>query len=80
MFQILIIPLLITVGVYWLFNPYLAHRWRTCGERWSTRERSHGHPFYWMMRYNPDWIKYHHLAYNRPYKAQCNVKNVMYVE
>ena len=47
----ILITLLLVVGVVWVFNPYMAHRWRTDVERWTTRERSHGHPFYWMMRY-----------------------------
>lgn len=42
---------IVLVGVAWIFNPYLAPRWRTNAERWTTRERSHGHPFYWMLRF-----------------------------
>jgi hypothetical protein len=47
----IIITLLIVLGTVWIFNPYMAHRWRTDVERWTTRERSHGHPFYWLMRF-----------------------------
>ena len=86
--------LLVIVGVVWIFNPYMAHRWRTCVERWTTRERSHGHPFYWLMRYgdkdsaydhDADWqsksyIGMHKNLYNRPAKQECNVKNVIYIE
>lgn len=51
----IVVTILIIIGVAWLFNPYMAQRWRTTRERWTTRERSHGHPFYWRMRYaDPD--------------------------
>ena len=68
------------VGIFLLFNPYKALRWRTDEERWSTRERSYGHPFYMRMRFDPEEIKNHAKLYNRPYKMERTVKNVMYVE
>ena len=95
--------LMLVVGVVWIFNPYLAHRWRSTKERWTTRQRSHGYPFYWMMRYGDKDSAYDHDAdqcgctpavscgaktctsmhrrlYNRPSKAECNVKNIIYIE
>lgn len=47
----IIVTILVLISVVWIFNPYLAHRWRSTRERWTTRERSHGYPFYWMMRF-----------------------------
>lgn len=62
-------------SVMWLY------RWRTSAERWTTRERSHGHPFYWLMRYTGWGKRYHHRLYNRPHhKAAYNVKNIIYIE
>lgn len=103
----IIITIIAMIGVVWIFNPYLAHRWRSTRERWTTRERSHGHPFYWMMRFGDKDSAYdfdadqgctrtaspgplacgektctsmHRDLYNRPAKAVCNVKNIIYIE
>ncbi len=45
------IPLIIILITGLIFNPYLAHESRDTLERWTTRERSFGHPYYWRMRY-----------------------------
>jgi len=101
----IIIPILVVIGVIYIFNPYISQRWRTTRERWTTRERSHGYPFYWMMRFGDKDSSYdfdadqcgcaspgpfacgektctsmHRDLYNRPAKAVCNVKNIIYIE
>ena len=45
------IPLIIIVITGLLFNPYLAFKPRDNFERWTTRELSYGHPYYWKKRY-----------------------------
>ncbi len=73
MFTIPIIIIVLTVVL--LFEPY-----RTDEERWTTRERSYGYPFYWRMQYDESELKNHSKLYNRPYKIERTVKNVIYVE
>ena len=74
------LPIFITIGLFLIFNPYRALRWRTNDERWTTRERSYGHPFYMRMRFDPEETKNHVKLYNTPYKIERSVKNVIYVE
>ena len=67
-----------------VFAPYKAHRWRTDLERWTTRDRSHGWPFYYNLQFGPDgWSdqnERHHYTYNRPCKMTRTCKNVIIVE
>lgn len=60
--QSVILILTLVFGIVWMFNPYMASRWRTDVERWTTRERSYGHPFYWKMRYADKDSAYDHDA------------------
>lgn len=76
----ILLPLILTIGLVLIFNPYRALRWRTDEERWTARERSHGHPFYMRMRFDPHETKNHSKLYNTPYKVERAVKNVIYVE
>jgi len=45
------IPLIVLIIAGLVFNPYMAHEPRDMLERWTTRERSFGHPYYWRMRF-----------------------------
>lgn len=86
------VTLIFIVGTIWVFNPYMSHQWRSSKERWTTRERSHGHPFYWKIRYGKKSSPYDYdagcdgICYggenlaNRPRKMQYTVKNVDYIE
>lgn len=47
----LIILLVVVLATAYVFSPYFALRPRTSEERWTTRERSYGHPYYWKLRY-----------------------------
>ncbi len=38
----------------WIFNPMSAFKPKNCVEQWTTRERSHGHPYYWKLRFMPN--------------------------
>lgn len=70
----------ILAGMYAIFNPYLAFKPKTLCEKWTTRERSHGHPYYWKMRYNPNNYVHHPDVYNRPLKQRCYPRTTMYLE
>lgn len=45
------IPLIVILITGLILNPYMSHKPRDMLERWTTRERSFGHPYYWRMRY-----------------------------
>lgn len=45
------IPIIVTVILAMILNPYLSHEPKDMLESWTTRERSFGHPYYWRMRY-----------------------------
>ncbi len=70
----------VCAGIYMLFNPYMSFKPKNCIEKWTTRERSYGHPYYWKMRYCPEMNIHHPDVYNRPLKERCYNRNVMYVE
>lgn len=67
-------------GVYMIFNPYLSFKPKTEIERWTTRERSYGHPYYFKLRYSPDQYIHHSDVYNRPSKQRCYPRTTMYLE
>ena len=46
-----LLPLAIGLGIVLIFNPLSAFQPRNEIERWTTRERSFGYPYYWKMRY-----------------------------
>ena len=48
------IAISIILATIWIFNPYRQYNWRNCVERWTAREKSHGHPYYWKLRFQPD--------------------------
>ena len=77
-------PLLCTTAIlgamYAIFNPYLAFKPKTLCEKWTTRERSHGHPYYWKMRYCPEMYVHHPDVYNRRMKQRCYSRTTMYLE
>lgn len=70
----------IILGCYAIFNPYLSFVPKDCVEKWTTRERSHGHPYYWKMRYQPEQYIHHTDVYNRPLKQRCYLRTTMYIE
>lgn len=77
------IPLIIIVIAGLIFNPYLSHKPKNILERWSTRERSFGHPYYWRMRYcagkqsdsdNPlhlGWLNNERYEWCKDYSKDC---------
>ena len=69
---------LITVGTYYIFNPYMAFTPKKNINR--TRENSFGHPYYWNLRYDPIQYVHHPDVYNRPHKKRSYIRNVMYIE
>ncbi len=53
---------IIALVTAWIFNPYKTFKPATkqsvgCVEKWTTRERSHGYPYYWKLRFMPDCFK-----------------------
>lgn len=73
--------LVIVVIIIWIFNPYMSYIWRSACERWHTRERSYGHPFYSMIKERrciPQPLL--NELYNRTCKKTCYKKNVIYIE
>lgn len=71
----------ILVGtMYAIYNPYLAFKPKSIEEQWTTREQSYGHPYYWKMRYCPEYNVHHAAAYNRPMKQRCYPRTTMYLE
>lgn len=75
-----IVPLFILGCVCYLFNPYMSFIPKSEIDLWKTRERSHGHPYYYKLRYNPQEYKNHSNVYNRPIKHRYFHRNVMYIE
>ena len=77
----LAIPIIIVISLFTIFNPYMAFTPRSACERWQTRERSYGHPFYWKMKNLPEFHNRHLLqVYNKPLKMRRYPRTTMYVE
>ena len=72
--------LVVIGGVFYIFNPYMYFKPKTNVEKWTTREQSYGHPYYWKLRYCSDEYVHHPDVYNRPMKQRCNSRNIMYLE
>jgi hypothetical protein len=71
----LILIAFIAICVY-VFSPYVAQRWRTDVERWSTRERSFGHPYYQRLKD----CGFTEGEYGRRAKQMKVCKNVILIE
>ena len=70
----------ILAGMYAIFNPYLAFKPKTSCEKWTTRERSYGHPYYFKLKYEPKNYVHHPDVYNRSMKQRCYSRTTMYLE
>ena len=76
----LVTGIILTGCIYYIFNPYMAFKPKNNIQRWTTREKSYGHPHYWKLRYCPSSIINHPNAYNRHTKKRHYFRNVMYIE
>ncbi len=79
----ILLPIIILITVFYIFNPYVAWCWRSNEELWRTRERSFGWPFYWRMQPGNDpesQKKYFSCLKNPVCKVERLVNNVIYVE
>lgn len=78
---IIVTTLIVVIGIYYIFNPYLAGKWRTNEELWKTREQSHGWPFYSQLLNDPQFRKTNTSCLtNTPCKVERRVGNIIYIE
>jgi hypothetical protein len=78
----LAIPIILTILIVYVFNPYMSFEPKDEFESWTTRERSFGYPYYWRARFEPGFIEDKgrlNRAFNRDYYKRCNWRNVMLI-